>query len=103
MKISADGSTWDINANGVTNNYAIHDDFVYAVFCAEFYQSGWNFGDLVFENVQIVAEGNDSSWCIPNGQSVLGNPTGNWENVGASIDENGNTVCNIGRLTMNTK
>jgi len=81
MKISADGNSWDIDSNGAKNNYQIHDDFTQAVFCGEFYNSGWNFGDLVFEDVQIVVQGSDASFCVSGGQSQTGGAIGTFGDV----------------------
>lgn len=75
MSITADGKSWDIDANGAKNNYPFHDDFTQAVFCGEFYESAWNFGELRFDNVQIVVQGSDASFCVEGGQSITGGAT----------------------------
>lgn len=69
-----------------------------ALFVVELTDTPWTFGDVVFKDVTITAEGTDSSWCnaTPLYQGVK-DP--NIQGLQASSGD-GISICKIGSLTL---
>lgn len=93
---------WSI---GVNNSGGDRADFEFdveqrmtdAVFAAEIYDTAWDFGNLVFQNVEIISEGTDPSWCTATPQ--YSNVTIDFEGVASSVN-NGFVTCTISSVTL---
>lgn len=81
----------------VSHTFNIAKQMFQIGFVVELYNSPWDFGAVVFENVLIQARGTDTGWCNnhPNVEKVKYT----FENVVASVNR-GVISCNIGRVTL---
>lgn len=68
-----------------------------ALFAVELYDNTWDFGNVVFQDVTIVAETSDASFCTANPQ--YSDVTIDFEGVASTVT-NGITTCTIQQVTL---
>ncbi|KAF2167625.1 hypothetical protein M409DRAFT_54206 [Zasmidium cellare ATCC 36951] len=64
---------WTINSTSasgqsVSYDFGVQKRLNQALFAVELYDNNWDFGNVVFQNVQVVAETSETSWCTANPQ-----------------------------------
>lgn len=99
---STGSGNWKIgvaNSAGATADYEydVEQQMTSALFAVELYDNSWDFGNVVFKNVEIVASGSDASWCTANPQ--YSDVTIDFEGVTSSVAD-GAVKCNIASVTL---
>lgn len=85
------------NGDKASYTYEIGQVMTQAIFDCELYDTNWDFGDVVFKNIEIIASGSDLSWCndTPYASSV------NYKVEGVSSSTGDGTVsCKIDKISL---
>lgn len=106
MRKAADGQSYAIESSAVGGTavdytYNINVTMITANFCIETYDVDWTYGSLVFEDVTIVAEGTDYSWCQQSNVGIQGGADVVFEGLVGSVTGDGvNSQCYFDKLTV---
>ena len=69
-----------------------------ALFAVELYDNSWDFGDVVFKNVELIASNSDTSWCTSTPQ--YSSVTINVQGVASYVDGSGYAHCTMSSVTL---
>lgn len=103
MRNSNDGkNSWysevsNENGDKASYTYDLGLEMTQAIFDCELYDVDWDFGDVIFKNIEIIASGSDLSWCNdhPYASSV------NYKVDGVTSSTGDGTVsCKIDKITL---
>lgn len=106
MRKAADGQSYAIESSAVGGTavdytYDINITMITANFCIETYDVDWTYGSLVFEDVDIVAEGTDFSWCQESRVGINGGANIVFEGLVGSVTPDGvNSQCHFDKLSI---
>lgn len=106
MRKSADGQSWAIESSAVGGTvvdytYTSNLTMTQAEFCIETYNIDWTYGSLVFQDVTVVAEGTDYSWCQDSRIGRTDSASAVFEGLAGSVTSDGaNSQCYFDKLTI---
>ncbi|KAK4500931.1 hypothetical protein PRZ48_009123 [Zasmidium cellare] len=96
---SGDWTITSTSASGqsVSYDFGIQKRLNQALFAVELYDNSWDFGNVVFQDVEVVAETTETSWCTANPQ--YSDVTIDFEGVSSS-QSGGFVTCSIQQVTL---